>query len=118
MKREIKFRVFDSFKRKFVNFGVGGLRSDYTLDDIFEDNNDSLSRYYFQQFTGVLDKNLKEIYEGDFIRWQNGLLYEVKHGRWRHNDLDTDLYGWHLSRENRETWELDNIGYIVDNIFE
>ena len=30
------------------------------------------------QFTGLMDKKGKEIYEGDIVKWSNGMLYTVK----------------------------------------
>ena len=66
MKREIKFRAWE------VNKGLGGRMTEpFTLIDIHNRKyvaTGFADRIEFMQFTGLLDKNGKEIYEGDILR--------------------------------------------------
>ena len=57
MEREIKFRVWDSVYLNWKN------PEDYTYTELFLDD-----KYIVQQYTGMVDKDGKEIYEGDIIR--------------------------------------------------
>jgi len=66
MSRPIKFRVWDSSNNEWVE----GPCEYVQLEKIFSPN---VGKWYenswtFQQFTGLLDKNGREIYEGDIIQ--------------------------------------------------
>ena len=56
MQREIKFRIWDSVYLNWKN------PEDYTYTELFLDD-----KYIVQQFTGMIDEDGKDIYEGDII---------------------------------------------------
>jgi len=56
MQRVIKFRVWDSVYLNWKN------PEDYTYTELFLDD-----KYIVQQFTGMIDEDGKDIYEGDII---------------------------------------------------
>jgi len=68
--REIKFRAWYKYGKKMVDLykimPVAGADHNGTMDGLFLpfDNNIIL-----MQYTGLLDKNGKEIYEGDVVDW-------------------------------------------------
>lgn len=113
--REIKFRVYNKKTKQWVHgpnyevnlFGecilLGGFMNKVSLLEL----NDCVPL----QYTGLTDKNGKEIYEGDFIRGKHhfgpaGFQYHFSSVRW-----DNEVgYQW-------EYWDLSTIE-VIGNIFE
>lgn len=105
MNRSIKFRVWDKKEKEL-----------FLIDDLywFEENyvhsfNDD--RYVFQQFTGFLDKNNKDVYEGDILGRESEYKCACKVAvEWWTEDNGFDWTGWNFG-------EADT-AEIIGNIFQ
>ena len=101
MNRPIKFRAWNNAEKKMYP----------EVEDIRE-------RYetYLMQYTGLKDKNGKEIYEGDIIcrRAMRNTFVEYERCRWvlRYDDPKVE---WRQDLHNQISLHLEVIGNIYEN---
>lgn len=81
--RTIKFRAYDKVQKQFVYFELGVTDGKMLTTPLIYANH-ILSPW--QQFTGLFDKNGKEIYEGDILRFDRysgkGTKPKVRYHYW------------------------------------
>ena len=72
---EIKLRVWDSFGERYEDFKALRMQS-RTVNGVIDQTGfeEGLgNRYTLERYTGLTDKELKEIYEGDIVQlWHEG----------------------------------------------
>lgn len=105
MEREIKFRAWDGQQMLFTPTSTN-----YALHRFFG----FIDNLEVMQFTGLKDKNGKEIYEGDIMKKTYGasiplfeVSYHVERGLWIQND------GY-----NEPLCEVYRMCEVIGNIFE
>jgi uncharacterized phage protein (TIGR01671 family) len=98
--REIKFRVWDR---------VDYICSPFTLEDLQLKNVQFTSDCIVMQFTGLLDKNDVEIYEGDIVKFHyfygsGGLEGFVEAEHELTGVIEWGAYGWGVYAIEGEHW--------------
>lgn len=77
--REIKFRAYDKTRKEYLSSGHiflsinpgGDPAESVQYLDLLKDPNAYASRFVIEQFTGIVDKKGKAIYEGDIVRYRD-----------------------------------------------
>ena len=103
-----KFRVWDNIQKKFEYFELGNI----TVTDRLL----SQHSYSVQQSLGILDKNMKEVYEGDVVKGTYGLegidiIGEVKYSC----DLCLYVVDWYHEICNIAIDSLEIVGNMIED---
>lgn len=101
--REIKFRAWDKELKEWTNYSIsnidGTLIDFYNKETGFWESDRGGERFVLSQYTGLKDKNNREIYEGDvikaisFARWIGVVEYSDENSAFIFDDLDKKYRG-------------------------
>ncbi len=126
MNREIKFRAWDKILKRTREVSCVNFFDELVILD--ETNyghvTQKISDVELMQFTGLLDKNGKEIYEEDIVEWHPD--YDLKEGgkavivwdkdQWCPSSEKTGASGYYGYDGREFQWEdLEIIGNIYEN---
>jgi uncharacterized phage protein (TIGR01671 family) len=119
--RELKFRVYDRLAERFIKCDEG-YQGHYVLSLKGEfhnlQNGSGGKEYVVQQYTGLLDKNGKDIYEGDILIFRPS--YDESLGGQFGNAVFSASFKDGSFRFGDEFADQDGANYyeIIGNIFE
>lgn len=128
MTREIKFRAWDKEEKEYY------YNAEYTYDfrcsgrgcyaDSFGELLEHPERYKVEQYTGLKDKNGKEIYEGDIVEEVIDFNSKMTDGIFRYKVYwNEDELCWSLDPIGPESihndlWELNSSRRVIGNVHE
>jgi uncharacterized phage protein (TIGR01671 family) len=114
--REIKFRIWSVELKKFILLELPVLSccaEGFLGEVIGADDEEPEKGVELQQYTGLKDKNKKEIYEGDIVKSiEGGWLYQIQFLPYGGFQLKTND-GWPKEIKNASNYEV--IGNIYEN---
>ena len=128
--REIKFRAWDKKEKRMISTKefcfspyfiqadgkVINMDSSAPLVDEYGDGSNRYDElpYELMMWTGLFDKNGKEIYEGDVVKYGSDCS-EVKYGEFNCSCCD-GVYGWYFDGGDiRECDRYEVIGNVMEN---
>ena len=96
--REIKFRVWRDWRVPKMMYEDDLIQSGWDMSD-FQTVNSGFSQAIVMQYTGLKDRNGKEIYEGDFLKdggvigFDDGKFYMDSGEEWGWIPSDAEIIG-------------------------
>lgn len=126
--RELKFRVWDKQKKEWFPIKNGLIlvlngedthlafntkSGPYRIPDTKEEGT-GLNRWCVQQYTGLKDKNGREIYEGDILKHEFYLKNPTSIVRWS-LEFEDHHPGWMIWSFTDQGGEMEVIGNIHEN---
>ena len=121
MPREIKFRAWDKEKKELFSLGNPLLPK-------YRNSLKEYGEYELMQYTGLKDKNGKDIYDGDLLKYVNSkgvsfanslhqVIYQESRGRFALKVLDDKINEPRSLVQRSASWDNSRF-QIIGNIYE
>ncbi len=117
--REIKFRAWHKKAKKMVDWKE--LVTNWLLQNILRDGDENIE---LMQYTGLKDKNGKEVYEGDILKSEYRGIGRIRWGRYvTENEHNEDVLTYmFISKEEIRAYAFDpqtaESYEVIGNIYE